>query len=59
VAHGNRSYGGICTIKRDDNISSAIICNDKIIGHFKIKEEKGHTSLYDLGKFTYDNCYGS
>lgn len=58
TARGNRSYGGICTVKRDDNISSVMICDDDMVGHFKIKEKGNKTSLYDLGKFIYNNCYG-
>ncbi len=57
TVHGNNSYGGFCSVKRNKKISSVMICDDDMIGHFKIVDQNS-SSLYELGEFTYKNCFG-
>jgi len=59
TAHGNHSYGGICTLVNGSEKTDVLICNDEMVGHFKmIKIDRAATTKNDLIKFTACNCYG-
>lgn len=59
IVNGNVSYGGICSVKDDGNVTTAFVCDDNMVGHFSlftIDEDKFDTDR--LIESVYDNCYG-
>jgi uncharacterized protein YecT (DUF1311 family) len=59
TAHGNHSYGGFCTLINDSEKSDVQICDDDMVGHFKmVKINRSTSSKQDLIKFTIANCFG-
>ena len=55
----NHSYGGFCNFKKDGYLTTAMVCNDTIVGHFNLKLiDRREYSIYNLAEFTYQNCFG-
>ena len=48
TAHGNHSFGGYCALERSGKTSTVEICNDDMVGHFKmipVKAKKFNTNF--------------
>ena len=59
TSRGNSSYGGLCSLKTNEGIETAYVCNDDMVGHFSIKKiNKESYSNINLAKYIYQNCYG-
>lgn len=59
TAHGNHSYGGLCTLTTGNKTEPVRICNDDMVGHFSLmKLDRNTTTIEELGTFVADNCYG-
>lgn len=58
TAHGNHSYGGICTLSSDESTSDVLICNDRMVGHFQMTEIEKEISNQELADFVMANCFG-
>lgn len=56
TASGNNSFGGLCKIGRQDRF--VMVCNDDMIGHFKLAAAAPAVTRRQLIDFTIDNCYG-
>ena len=56
TAHGNQSYGGVCKLKNEKGIF--MICNDEMLGHFRVARIVGSASRRELADFTFRNCFG-
>ena len=57
TAHGNHSYGGFCTLV-DGSASNVIICDDDMVGHFKMEPSDRKPTMQRLVDFVAKNCYG-
>ncbi|WP_266159618.1 lysozyme inhibitor LprI family protein [Dyella silvatica] len=59
TAHGNHSFGGLCTLQSGAVRSDVKICNDDMIGHFSVKniDRKGESEK-SLAEFTNAECFG-
>jgi uncharacterized protein YecT (DUF1311 family) len=59
TAHGNHSFGGLCTLQNGAVRSDVKICNDDMVGHFSIKNiDKKNESEKSLADFTNAECFG-
>lgn len=58
TAHGNHSYGGLCALSEDEKKSNIMICNDDMIGHFKMDKVMHEVTMQELVDFVVSNCYG-
>lgn len=66
VGHGHNSqvsYGGVCLYREKGIYTPVRICNDNIVGHFKmesfgIRDLDFDGSLWKLTKFVFTNCAG-
>lgn len=58
VRGGNTSFGAYCNV--DDSGSNELvrICDDVMVGHFKVESISSFGSTEDLVRFTGANCYG-
>jgi len=55
----NHSIGGFCKFKKNGVSTSVMVCDDEMIGHFKIiSVDRTIVSNYKLAEFTYKNCFG-
>jgi hypothetical protein len=56
---GNNSFGGYCTLKNQGRTQKVKICNDELVGHFKVEPAGANMpTSSDLAKFVADNCFG-
>lgn len=56
---GNNSYGAYCTYRVDRRQIRIEICDDEMLGHFKLSPVAwSGNSTSDLAKFVADNCFG-
>lgn len=58
TSHGNHSYGGLCNYSEGDHNSNVMICNDEMVGHFKIHKTDREISIQELVDFVVSNCFG-
>lgn len=58
TAHGNHSYGGICSLRYKDENIRIMICADELVGHNVVSITQRGFFFNDLVKFTALNCYG-
>ncbi len=66
VGHGHNSqfsYGGVCLYRENGTYTHVLICNDDIVGHFKMESFNPryidlYGSLLRLTKFVFANCAG-
>jgi hypothetical protein len=58
TSHGNHSFGGLCTLLKNDKDSSVMICNDDVVGHFKMDKVDHEATMQELVDFVVSNCYG-
>lgn len=56
TSQGNHSYGGVCVYLENDHRSNVLICDDEMVGHFKIEKIQERPWLKDLADFTALNC---
>lgn len=61
--NANTSYGGICLYERDGAFIPVSICNDEMVGHFKMLPLDGPVdqpsgSILQLTEFVINNCFG-
>lgn len=56
---GNSSYGGLCYVKGPTSLRQAEVCNDKLVGHFHVKEigSEKPTEI-DLAQYVGRFCWG-
>lgn len=58
TAHGNHSYGGLCTTAEGRKKMRVMICDDEMIGHFELKKVQRKVKMQELVDFVVSNCYG-
>lgn len=58
TAHGNQSFGGLCRLVGEKKTSFFMVCNDEMIGHFKVVPAPSGATRYELVDFTIKNCFG-
>lgn len=58
LARSNHSFGAICTLTENNNTSEIMICNDEMIGHFKMDKISKEVGKQELVNFIVSNCYG-
>jgi uncharacterized protein YecT (DUF1311 family) len=58
TAHGNHSFGGLCRLGGERTTSFFMVCNDEMMGHFKVIPAASGTTRYELADFTIKNCFG-
>ena len=58
TAHGNHSFGGLCTYSENGHNSSVMICDDEMVGHFKMEKIDHEISAQKLVDFVVSNCFG-
>jgi uncharacterized protein len=56
TAHGNDSFGGLCKLKGQTGF--VMVCNDEMVGHFRIAKATSATTRNELANFTIRNCFG-
>lgn len=55
---GNSSFGGVCEYSNSGVIKTVLVCDDNMVGHYRIESITSVPSLYDLAVFTHSNCTG-
>jgi hypothetical protein len=58
TARGNHSFGGLCTLDDMNERAQVVICDDDMIGHFKLKKVKHEVPMQELIDFVVTNCFG-
>lgn len=58
TARGNRSYGGYCIYQEDGHELRVNVCDDEMVGHYKLAIVDKVSGVNELSKFVLDNCYG-
>lgn len=58
VRDGNHSYGGICSLSRNGQKSNVMICNDEMVGHFKMDRIDHKATMQELVDYVASNCVG-
>ncbi|USX26530.1 lysozyme inhibitor LprI family protein [Oxalobacteraceae bacterium OTU3CINTB1] len=58
TAHGNHSFGGLCRLGSERAASFFMVCNDEMLGNFKVMPAASGTTRYQLADFTIKNCFG-
>lgn len=59
TAQGNHSYAGLCDLELNGKTRKVQVCNDDLVGHFKIQDEPpGNTKKPALMDFLINNCIG-
>ncbi len=58
TAHGNHSFGGLCTHTDGGKKSAVMVCDDDMLGHFQMKKIAREVSMQELVDFVVSNCYG-
>ncbi|HEY3432630.1 MAG TPA: hypothetical protein VGK09_08785 [Rhodocyclaceae bacterium] len=58
TAHGNHSLGGICTLVENGKKSSVMVCDDEMVGHFRVEKIDRKVPMQELVDFVVSNCYG-
>jgi hypothetical protein len=58
IADGNHSYGGICSYSESGKRTNVMICDDEMVGHFKMSEIHDRPVIQDLADFVLLNCTG-
>jgi len=59
IADSDHSYGGICRLYEGAISQPIMICNDVLVGHFKMEViQDDPPTLEQLEKFVADNCVG-
>src|ERR1017187_8643410 len=56
TAHGNHSFGGLCTLSVGTLKSSVMICDDDMVGHFHFIEVRNKIKVQELVDFVVSNC---
>ncbi|MDO8208273.1 MAG: hypothetical protein Q7T38_10735 [Gallionella sp.] len=54
----NHSYGGICTLSKNGHKSKVMVCNDEMVGHFKMDNMDHEVTPQELVNYVASNCYG-
>lgn len=57
TAHGNHSFGGLCTLETNGRRSQVMICNDDLVGHLSLQPADGKAER-SLIEFTNAQCFG-
>jgi hypothetical protein len=58
TAHGDHSYGGWCTIDESNEKVEVMICNDDMVGNFKVTKHAHSPTTQELVDFVVSNCVG-
>lgn len=58
TAHGNHSFGGLCTLVDGGNKASVMICDDEMVGHFRMEKIDHKVATQELINFIISNCFG-
>lgn len=59
TAHGNHSFGGLCTLEQNTKRKAITICNDAMVGHFAVNVVGSNIPTdQDLIDFTNKQCFG-
>jgi hypothetical protein len=58
TAHGNHSYGGYCVFQKGGDLQKVRVCDDDMVGHFKMEPASEAQGLNDLAIFVVNNCFG-
>ncbi len=58
VRDGEIGYGGICSLSIKGKLTKVMICNDDMVGHFKMDKIDHEISKQELVNFIVSNCYG-
>ncbi len=58
TARGNHSFGGICTLVENGKKSSVMICDDEMVGHFRMEKMDRKVPVQGLIDFIVSNCFG-
>lgn len=58
TASGNNSFGGICKIGDRNSDPFFMLCNDRMIGHFKLVAAAPALTQKQLIDFTIEHCFG-
>ena len=58
TARGNHSFGGICTLVENGKKSSVMICDDEMVGHFRMEKMDRNVPVQELIDFIVSNCFG-
>lgn len=61
--NSNTSYGGVCLYSKEGILIPVKICNDEMVGHFKMLPLDGPSdqfsgSILELTEFVMKNCFG-
>ncbi len=61
--NANTSHGGVCLYSDKGKYTPVYICNDEMVGHFKMTPIDGATngfkgSISEIANFTMKNCFG-
>jgi hypothetical protein len=62
-ANSNTSHGGVCLYSDKGQYTPVYICNDEMVGHFKMTPLDGTINSFDgsiltITNFTMQNCFG-
>ncbi len=58
VRDGENGYGGICSLSTKGKLTKVMICNDDMVGHFKMDKINHEVSKQELVNFIVSNCLG-
>jgi len=59
TAHGNHSYGAVCSQSGTTDKPVVLVCDDDMIGHFGVRVvDKRKVSVEELAHFVADECFG-
>ena len=59
TAHGNHSYGGVCSKSAKPEKQMVLVCDDDMIGHFGFRVVgKRKVSIEELAHFVAQECFG-
>ncbi len=59
TAHGNHSYGGVCSLAAGREKKMVMLCNDDTIGRFGFRVvDKRKVSIEELARFVAAECFG-